>query len=102
MQHTYVPNPPQAVVGHPIEILEVTRVNRSPIMLLKIRVTTSAGPVEANVRYDLWKGRAFDAIPQSDEAYRLLFASHGDPSRYRENPLADAVDAIVRPHLVRP
>ncbi len=100
MRSLIVLNPPKAVDGHPIEILEINRDKRAviPIWLIKIRVTTSTGPVEADVRYDAGKRVTIDTIPQSDEAYRLLLASRGPVEHQWDsgNPLAEAVEEIVR------
>lgn len=97
MRSFVVLNPPKAVAGHPIEILEIERDPESFIWLIALRIFTSDRAIECRQRYDKDKRVTIDTIPESDEAYRLLLASRGpDQPLDSPNPLAEAIEAIIR------
>lgn len=87
--------PPMAVLGHPIEILEIHGEPHSFLWTLRLRITTTDKVIECFQRYDRQKRITIDTILDSDEAYRLLLVSRGlDPFK-GPNPLAEAVESSL-------
>lgn len=95
MRSLIVPDPPIAVSGHPIELLELDRDARSFLWRVKLRIATSAGPVETWQRYDAGKRITIDTVPESDEAYGLLLAARGEDP-WSGNPLSDAIETLAK------
>jgi hypothetical protein len=94
MRSLIVPDPPVAIPGHPIELLELDRAVGSFLWRVKLRIATSTGPVETWQRYDAGKRITIDTIPESEEAYGLLLASRGDDP-WSGNPPSDAIEALA-------
>jgi hypothetical protein len=85
-------NPPKAVDGHPIEIMEIHAQEDRYLITLRLRITTAENVVECFQRFDRQKRITLDTIVGRDEAYRLLLVSRGLDPFNGPNPLAEAVE----------
>lgn len=89
-------DPPKQVQGHPIAILEIMPGSGSFPWQARLRITAADKVAETCVLYAVDRRIIIRRLPGCPEVFRILVAARGTDPDYRHNPLADAIEDVVR------